>query len=285
MKNRILPALLFSALVPVFAGDGAAEIIKKFEAQKVAALEAYLADNAEAEDASVAQEALLEGYRVAGDHAKGVAIHLKRYEALDKSDKADPREVAMEFVGPFLGYLQEGGMKAEAETFAEQFKKDFATHPQAEPLINFLAQGMAEFNKPRVGGTMELAGEDLAGNMVDLADLRGKVVLVDFWATWCGPCKQELPNVKDAYTKWHGKGFEIVAVSLDKKVDTLKSFIEKNEMPWPQLCDGKGWESELARQFGISSIPATYLIDQEGKIVAEDLRGDDLEEQLAELLK
>ena len=124
--------------------------------------------------------------------------------------------------------------------------------------------------------------KDLNGQPLALADFKGKVVLIDFWATWCGPCVAELPNVTAAYEKFHGKGFEVIGISLDKSHDSLTAFIKENKMPWPQSFDGLG---KLAQQYGIQSIPATFLLDGEGKIIAKDLRGSDLDIKLAELLK
>jgi thiol-disulfide isomerase/thioredoxin len=126
--------------------------------------------------------------------------------------------------------------------------------------------------------------KDLAGEPLSIAKFKGKVVLVDFWATWCGPCRAELPNVVAAYNKYHDKGFEIIGVSLDEDEDGLKSFIKKNGVVWPQYFDGKGWKSKLGQKYGINSIPMTFLLDQGGRIVAKGLRGAALDEKLAEML-
>ncbi|HXB02394.1 MAG TPA: TlpA disulfide reductase family protein [Opitutaceae bacterium] len=126
--------------------------------------------------------------------------------------------------------------------------------------------------------------KDLAGEPLSIARFKGKVVLVDFWATWCGPCREELPNVLAAYKKYHDKGFEIIGVSLDQDENTLKSFIKEKGMVWPQYFDGQGWGSKLGQKYGIDSIPMTFLLDQEGKIVAKGLRGAALDEQLALML-
>lgn len=118
-----------------------------------------------------------------------------------------------------------------------------------------------------------------------LTSLRGKVVLVDFWASWCAPCRKELPNVKRAYEKYKNKGFEILGVSLDKDRDAWIEAISKEGLTWPQVSDLKFWQSEAVQVYAIQSIPYTVLIDKEGKIIATDLRGADLDKKLSEVLK
>ncbi len=130
----------------------------------------------------------------------------------------------------------------------------------------------------------DFAEKDLEGEDLSLAKYKGKVVLVDFWATWCGPCVAELPHVLEAYKKYHDKGFEIVGISLDSDKQKLTSFIKQKEMPWKQYFDGKGWQNKLAQEYGINSIPATYLLDKDGKIIARNLRGEALKEEVAKAL-
>lgn len=125
----------------------------------------------------------------------------------------------------------------------------------------------------------------VTNKMVDLKSLRGKVVLIDFWATWCGPCRAELPNVKQVYNKYKGQGFEIVGISLDKDTSTCKSFIEREEMKWLNICDGKGWNAALAKRFGVNSIPQMYVLGRDGKVVAKNVRGEALSSAIEKALK
>ena len=120
----------------------------------------------------------------------------------------------------------------------------------------------------------ELKFQAVDGKEVDLVAFRGKVILLDFWATWCGPCVGEVPHVVEAYKKYHDKGFEIVGISLDTDKKALNDFIRKHDMAWPQYFDGKKWKNKIAVQFEIHSIPAMWLIDKEGNIVTKDARGN-----------
>lgn len=122
------------------------------------------------------------------------------------------------------------------------------------------------------------------GNEIALSSLRGKVVLIDFWASWCGPCRRENPNVVKLYHQYKDKGFTIYSVSLDQNMERWVQAIEQDKLEWPcHVSDLKGWRSEAAQIYGVSSIPFTVLIDQEGKIIQTHLRGQALEDKLAEL--
>ncbi len=134
-----------------------------------------------------------------------------------------------------------------------------------------------------VGKPLALKFKATDGRQVDLSKMQGKVVLVDFWATWCVPCVAELPNVKAAYEKFHGKGFEIVGISLDKDLEKLKKFTEEKKMAWAQYCDGKGWEGKYAAEFGITGIPTMWLVDKKGNLRHLEAR-DGLAEKVEKLL-
>lgn len=123
------------------------------------------------------------------------------------------------------------------------------------------------------------------GQEIALSSLRGKYVLIDFWASWCGPCRKENPNVVRMYNKYKDKGFEIFGVSFDQNKDKWVQAIAADKLTWPHVSDLKGWESSAAQLYGITSIPHTILLDKEGKIIAKNLRGEALEQKLAEVLK
>ena len=146
-----------------------------------------------------------------------------------------------------------------------------------------------ESYKLRQPGSMykDLTMQDLNGKQVKLSDWvgKGKYVLVDFWASWCGPCRAEMPNVVEAYNKYHSKGLEIVGVSFDQKKDAWTAMVKKLGMEWPQMSDLKGWQCEAGKVYGIRSIPSNILLDPQGKIVASDLRGEELQKKLAEIYK
>jgi thiol-disulfide isomerase/thioredoxin len=126
--------------------------------------------------------------------------------------------------------------------------------------------------------------KDLADRPLSLAAYRGKVTLIDFWATWCGPCRAELPNVTAIYQNYHMQGFEIIGVSLDQDRAYVANFIQAQGMAWAQYFDGQGWDNKLAKTYGVHSIPMTYLLDRHGVIIAKSLRGEELASAVAKAL-
>ena len=123
------------------------------------------------------------------------------------------------------------------------------------------------------------------GNLIALSSLKGKVVLLDFWASWCRPCRAENPNVVRLYNKYKDKGFTVYSVSLDQNKDKWMAAITQDQLTWSNhVSELTGWKSSAGNKYGVSSIPKTFLIDSKGKIIAYDLRGNDLEKKLSEIL-
>lgn len=131
----------------------------------------------------------------------------------------------------------------------------------------------------------EISLPDENGKTVTLSSFKGKYVLIDFWASWCGPCRQENPNVVAAYQKFKDKNFTILGVSLDKNKDAWVNAIKADNLAWPQVSELQYWNSQAARDYGVQSIPANFLVDPSGNIIAQNLRGPALEARLAEVLK
>ena len=123
------------------------------------------------------------------------------------------------------------------------------------------------------------------GKKVSLSDFKGKYVLIDFWASWCRPCRMENPNVVAAYNRFKNKGFTVLGVSMDSNRDPWLAAIQQDNLTWTHVSDLKGWGNEVGKLYGVTGIPQNYLIDKEGKIVAKDLRGPALDEKLAEIIK
>jgi len=214
-----------------------------------------------------------------------LAPELKEFDALlekYRGDKSD--DVAQILVMKASLYSQVLDDEKKGDEVLEQLKRDF---PDSKAVA--MVKREEDAKKIRAGLVKgakfpDFAETDLAGKPLSIAGVKGKVVLIDFWATWCGPCVAELPNVLAAYEKHHPAGFEIIGISLDKDRQKLETFIKQKNMTWPQVFDGKGWESKLGQKYGINSIPATYLLDSEGKIIGNNLRGKELEAAVAEAL-
>lgn len=170
------------------------------------------------------------------------------------------------------------------------FDHEHADSPLTKMLNEQIGMIQAEFESYQQNNSGELSAPEItaknpAGKELSLSSLKGKVVLVDFWASWCAPCRKENPTVVKMYNKYHAKGFEIFSVSLDQDATAWKTAIQKDGLRWTNhVSDLMGWESPIVKQFGIQGIPYTILINKEGKIVGVGLRGLDLERKLIEQL-
>ena len=186
----------------------------------------------------------------------------------EESFKASAREIIRRFPTNSQGYsslvaIAQRAKGPEQKQLAQELI-DMETAPAA---VKTLARHVLAGTKPfQIGKPVDIRFTALDGREVDLAKLRGKVVLVDFWATDCGPCVAEMPEIKAVYDKFHDKGFEIIGISLDSKEATLRRFIRDKSLPWPQHFDGKGWENRFAQQFGIFAIPTVWLVNRRGDL-------------------
>jgi len=176
---------------------------------------------------------------------------------------------------------------SDEEGKAEWLKIYAEKSPESYLYKKLLAQIEAAKHTEEGAEYVDFSMPDPSGKIISISDYvsKNKYTLVDFWASWCGPCRAEMPNVAEAYSKFHDKGLEIVGVSLDEEKNAWIESIKKLNMPWPQMSDLKGWESEGAAKYAIKAIPANLLIDQNGIVVAKNLREEALQEKLTELLE
>ncbi len=206
------------------------------------------------------------------------------------------KKVAMEDKSPmvsmFATSINTGADATENEAMYNNLLKRFPKHTGIQTIVKQYRESVAaapqapKQNTPAIG-TMapDITMPDVNGNNFSLSSLKGKYVLVDFWASWCGPCRGENPNVVAAYNKYKNKNFTILGVSLDKTKDAWLEAIKKDGLTWTHISDLKFWDSEAVGLYGFNGIPYNVLLDPTGKIIADNLRGSDLERKLEEVLQ
>jgi len=200
-------------------------------------------------------------------------------------------EFVMEYIGantssviaPYLtvSNLLSGFSASEIDSTLKTFSEDL----QGSKYITAMQERSDKMKTTEIGVVAPLFTQnDPEGNPISLESFRGNYLLIDFWASWCGPCRKENPNVVAAYNKYHDMGFDILGVSLDDNGEKWVAAIEKDGLIWSQVGDLKGWANEVGQLYGVNSIPHSILLDKEGVIIAKNLREEELHEKLEEIL-
>lgn len=180
------------------------------------------------------------------------------------------------------------GEHAQKQSNFEQAKRHFEEMLRLEAdsfHIEYAKGALHEINNLRIGSPApDFTAETLEGNTIQLSDHEGEVVILEFWATWCGPCIPDVPHLKKLYDKYEDENVQLIGISLDHELNKLEEFIENREMDWPQIWQEEGWDGPVADLYNVTGIPDSYVIDQEGTIVAKDVDAKKLDETVGDLL-
>jgi len=246
----------------------------------------------------IAHKPVDDGYTALEAKNKGLSDEVKKSDAFQKENAKAEKELDAQDAAINKKFIQEHPDSYISLNLLQSIAYG-ADYVEIAPLYNSLAPAVKESESGKKFGEMlprikavalgatapEFAEVDTAGKTVNLSSFRGKYVLIDFWASWCGPCRMENPNVVKAFNHYKGQKFTIVGVSLDRpgaKEKWLKA-IHNDGLAWTQVSDLKFWDSKTAALYAVRAIPQNFLLDPDGKIIAKNLRGEDLENKLAEL--
>ena len=274
--------ILCAGLQLTLSAASVQSITEKHMSAMLEDIKSYIAENPDAEDLSEAYQTGIQAAYVTGQNEEVISLLTLQFEDLLAEMQADDQAIIQ--TGMMLAQFAQQTGKSDT---TRMVKEVFDERAEADPNSQY-GQVAGELtrmlNTPAIGDTPELTATTLEGKEIALEDYRGKVVLLDFWATWCPPCIEGLPEIKKAYAAYKDKGFEIIGISLDQNIEPLEEFIAEEDLNWINIYDANQ-DASLADQFSVSSIPTLYLLDQEGKIVALNPRGEGvLENELAKLL-
>ncbi|MEX2606957.1 MAG: TlpA disulfide reductase family protein [Kiritimatiellia bacterium] len=284
MTKMIQTACLLTitaAVLSPLSAQSLQEITQEHHGAMLADLVEYIEANPEAADVNEAVSKAIESAYYAENKPAMLELLQNQFDNLKSQTPLPSQELAQ--TGMMLAqFSMETGNTDNVKSVQAAFAE--LAESSGDPIMQQVSSMLQDMlSKPGIGTDLDFSGTTLEGKEISLDDYEGKVVLVDFWATWCGPCIAELPGLKEAYAKYHDKGFEVVGISLDENVDTLKKFIAENGINWVNLFD-QDQASSLAEQYSITTIPSLFLLDKTGKVVALDPRGDTLETELEKLL-
>ncbi|RRO16387.1 TlpA disulfide reductase family protein [Flavobacteriaceae bacterium 14752] len=212
----------------------------------------------------------------------------KEQEALQDQDVAFRKEMAESNPNSIVAALALSDLMSSKKLPNSEIKSiynSFSDEVKDHTLGKLLAQNIAKMSKTDIGAKVEMfEAPTPEGDMLSLKDAMGELTLIDFWASWCKPCRIENPNVVSVYNDYKDKGFSIISVSLDKKKSSWKKAIKDDNMDWYHISNLQYWNEPIAKEWGVRSIPATFLIDESGVIVAKNLRGNALRQKVDEIL-
>lgn len=222
-----------------------------------------------------------------------MADELKKFDALLEQHKDDhSSEAAQILLMKAMLYLQVFKQSDKGLAMMQQLKQNYPGTMEAKKMDEFIPKVEKQIEIEKAASKLkegvafpDFEEKGLDGKVLSVSGLKGKVVLVHFWAASNEACVAELPGLLDAYKKYHKQGFEILGISLDRDKTAFSAFLKEREVPWGQYFDGMGVENKLAVRYSVLRTPTTYLLDREGKIVAKNVSSKDLPEQLAKLLK
>lgn len=246
---------------------------------------------------SQAYQALISSLEIDKLHSSNPQLAMKKADSLSKMFEEPYNKLVSSFAPEISNLIKNNTDKytcliAIQELNPEEYKETFIAlneglskkYPNNQQVMMFskMVDNMLKLQVGQIAPEIALA--DTSGKIITLSSLKGKYVLIDFWASWCGPCRKEMPNVKRLYEKYKNKNFEILGVSLDRDRSAWIKAIKDDGLPWLNISDLKFWECEAARDYNVQAIPYTVLVDKDGKIIAKELRGEELEKKLEEVI-
>lgn len=225
------------------------------------------------------------------DRAK-LQVVMNQFNELQKEMDVRSKKFIKENPESFVTVLLVENLFFKGVFTGEECKKIYDTFPDklkntksGKSIKKFLDVKLANEKSLNAKATKDFSAKTPDGKTVTLKQSMGKVTIIDFWASWCAPCRQENPNVVKIYNEFHAKGLNIVGVSLDEDASKWKAAIEKDQLTWTQVSNLKGWKDPIAKQFDVNEIPKTFILDEKGNVVAQNLKGEELRAKIKELLE
>ena len=278
-----LTLVVFALVRLAAAQQSASGIIRQDDVETATRLEEYLADHPDADDQAEAIEKLISLYcRLGQPDARNRVLEMKYKMAIDNPAFKELKEplAIRDFFNSLSLLVQLNVLdrrKDQAAQYIEQARRDVAGHIRSEDLNGLIDQLAVALRRPVVGDKMSLTVESLAAEPIDLAKFNDKVIVIHYWSLTCAPCLREFKHLARIYEERHDKGLEMIGISLDERKADVQSHVERQNLRWPQVCDGKGYQSEAASRFGITALPSVFVIGRDGRVAADEVNAEKLE--------